>query len=45
MPDSTALRHKVAIVGAKETNAVGVLPTHSIPMLHADISLQARICK
>jgi acetyl-CoA acetyltransferase len=41
MPDSTALRHKVAIVGAKETNAIGVLPTHSVPMIHAEAAYNA----
>ncbi len=41
MPDTTALRHKVAIVGASETNAVGVLPTHSVPMLHAEAAYNA----
>jgi acetyl-CoA acetyltransferase len=41
MPDSTALRHKVAIVGAAETDTVGVLPTHSTLMLHAESAFNA----
>src|SRR5712691_8298996 len=41
MPDSTALRHKVAIVGAAETDTVGVLPTHSTLMLHSESAFNA----
>ncbi|MBM3140460.1 MAG: thiolase [Chloroflexi bacterium] len=41
MPDSTALRHKVAIVGAAETDTVGNLPTHSTLMLHAESAYNA----
>ena len=36
MFDSRELRHKVAIVGAAETDAVGVLPDRSQLQLHAE---------
>lgn len=41
MPDTRALRHKVAIVGAAETDAVGVLPGRSMLQLHAEAALNA----
>ena len=41
MADSTALRHKTAIVGAAETNTVGVLPDHSMLQLHAESAFNA----
>ena len=41
MPDSKALRHKVAIVGAAETNTVGVLPQYSVLQLHAESAFNA----
>ena len=36
MPDSTAMRHKVAIVGSAETDTVGLLPDRSMLQLHAE---------
>lgn len=41
MFDSRELRHKVAIVGAAETNEVGVLPGHSQLQLHAEAAFNA----
>jgi acetyl-CoA acetyltransferase len=41
MPDSTALRHKVAIVGAAETDTVGVLADRSTLQLHAESAFNA----
>ncbi|MCK9486083.1 MAG: acetyl-CoA acetyltransferase [Dehalococcoidia bacterium] len=41
MFDSRELRHKVAIVGAAETNEVGVLPNHSQLQLHAEAAFNA----
>ncbi len=41
MPDSRALSHKVAIVGAAETDEVGVLPDKSVLQLHAEATLKA----
>ncbi len=41
MPDSRALRHKVAIVGAAETDTVGIIPDRSALQLHADSALRA----
>ncbi|MSQ42342.1 MAG: thiolase [Dehalococcoidia bacterium] len=40
-PDSRALRHKVAIVGAAETDTVGLLPNHSMLHLHAESAFNA----
>ena len=36
MADTRNLSHKVAIVGAAETDVVGKLPTHSTLQLHAE---------
>lgn len=41
MADSGALRHRVAIVGAAETDAVGVLSGHSVMQLHAEAAFNA----
>src|SRR5687768_9454518 len=41
MPDPTALRHKVAVVGASETDTVGMLPDRSMLQLHAEAALNA----
>jgi acetyl-CoA acetyltransferase len=41
MPDTRALSHKVAIVGAAETDEVGVLPDKSVLQLHAESALKA----
>ncbi|RJQ08424.1 MAG: thiolase [Dehalococcoidia bacterium] len=41
MPDSRALRRKVAIVGAAETDTVGYLPNHSTLQLHAESAFNA----
>jgi len=41
MPDPTALRHKVAIVGAAETDSVGVQPDKSMLQLHAESAMNA----
>ena len=41
MADSSALRHKVAIVGAAETTDLGVLPDHSVLQLHAESAFNA----
>jgi acetyl-CoA acetyltransferase len=41
MADSRALRHKVAIVGAAETDNIGVLPNHSVLQLHAEAAFNA----
>ena len=41
MPDSRALSHKAAIVGAAETDEVGVLPDRSVLQLHAESALRA----
>ncbi|MCH8199963.1 MAG: thiolase, partial [Chloroflexi bacterium] len=41
MPDSRALRHKVAIVGAAETDGLGVIPDRSGLQLHAEAALKA----
>ena len=42
MPDSTALRHKVAIVGASETEQLGRIPDMSAVQLNADAAFRAR---
>src|SRR3546814_8798351 len=41
MFDSRELRHQVAIVGAAETDAVGVLPDRSQLQLHAEAAFNA----
>ena len=41
MPEASALRHKVAIVGCSETDTVGVLPDRSMIQLHAEAALNA----
>ena len=41
MPDSTALRHKVAIVGASETEQLGRIPDMSAVQLNADAAFRA----
>lgn len=41
MPDATALRHRVAVVGAAETDSVGVRPDRSMLGLHAEAALNA----
>ena len=41
MPDSTAMRHKVAIVGSAETDTVGLLPDRSMLQLHAESAFNA----
>ncbi|MCH1615729.1 MAG: hypothetical protein L7S47_08435 [Acidimicrobiales bacterium] len=41
MPDTRNLSHKVAIVGAAETDTVGKLPTHSTLQLHAESAFNA----
>ena len=41
MPDSRALRHKVAIVGASETEQLGKIPDMNVLELHADAALRA----
>ncbi|MDP6606457.1 MAG: acetyl-CoA acetyltransferase [Dehalococcoidia bacterium] len=41
MPDSRALSHKVAIVGAAETEGLGKLPDTSMLELHAESALRA----
>lgn len=41
MFDTRELRHKVAIVGAAETNEVGVLPNYSQLQLHAEAAFNA----
>ena len=41
MPDSTAMRRKVAIVGAAETDTVGLLPDRSMLQLHAESAFNA----
>ncbi|MDA0270831.1 MAG: thiolase [Chloroflexi bacterium] len=41
MFDSRELSHKVAIVGAAETDTVGVLPNHSVLQLHAESAFNA----
>ena len=41
MADTRNLSHKVAIVGAAETDVVGKLPTHSTLQLHAESAFNA----
>ena len=41
MPDSRSISHKVAIVGAAETEELGQLPDRSMLQLHAESALRA----